>query len=145
MLLISGIALYTAPPCSVANSIGWNFMLMGKETWEAVHIAFALSFIILASLHLWYNWGPFAAYFSRKPREGTPVSRSVVIAAIAVAALLLLAVFDLPPVSWLHDAHEKIKFSWSPDYGYGQGKGRGMRGRGMGRGQGGCDESRQSR
>ncbi|HPA73659.1 MAG TPA: DUF4405 domain-containing protein, partial [Spirochaetota bacterium] len=51
MLLISGIALYTAPPCSVANSIGWNFMLMGKETWEAVHIAFALSFIILASLH----------------------------------------------------------------------------------------------
>jgi hypothetical protein len=136
-LIFSGIALYTAPPCSVANSIGWSFLFMGKEAWEAVHIVFALAFIILASLHLWYNWGPFAGYFSRKPREGKPVSHSVIIAAIAAVALFLLAAFDLPPVSWLHQAHESIKFSWSRNDGYGQGKGRGMRGRGMGKQRGG--------
>ncbi len=133
LLLISGIALYTAPPCSVADSIGWSFMLLGKETWEAAHIAFALAFIIFASLHLWYNWGPFMKYLSRKPREGTPVRRSALIAALVAAALLTLAVFDLPPVSWLHAAHEKIKFSWSR----GERPGQGLRGRGTGKQRGG--------
>lgn len=126
-LIISGIALFIAPPCSAANALNWRFLFIGKESWEAIHLSFAFSFLILAPLHLLYNWSTFTSYFRRKAEKADKLSRPLLLALAAALALLLMSALGIPPVSWLHEAHEKIKFSWTG----GRSPGDGFRGRGM--------------
>ncbi|MBN1531242.1 MAG: DUF4405 domain-containing protein [Spirochaetes bacterium] len=135
VLVVSGTALYTAPPCSVADRIGWRFLFLSKENWEGIHITFALSFLILASLHLWYNWSVFLRHLRERFAGPGIMSRPLLITIAAAVALFLMAAFHVPPVSWIHDAHEMIKFSWGergdrgPGFpGQGRGKFRNHRG-----------------
>jgi hypothetical protein len=97
--------------------------------WEGVHISFAVVFIILASLHFVYNWNVFATYFRKKTEESNSAPHAYLMVIILTAVLFLLSAFHVPPVSWLHDAHEKIKFSWDSDGG--KGREGGMRGKGI--------------
>jgi ABC-type Fe3+-siderophore transport system permease subunit len=116
-LVLSGIALYSAPQCKVAEFIHWRFLLLGKESWEAVHISFALMFAVLAPLHLWYNWSTFASYFRRSSPDAGIKNRPVLLSLIIAMILFLMSALRLPPVIWIHDIHEKIKKSWAPKKG----------------------------
>lgn len=130
-LVVSGLALFTAPPCSVATAIGWHFLFLRKASWETIHIVFAVAFVIVVVCHLRYNWGTLTGHFARGTRTAGGISRSALIAIIIAVVLFVLSALQLPPVSWVYDAHERIKFSHSPGGGQGQGGGGGNRGRGM--------------
>lgn len=117
LLALSGIALYFAPQCKVAQFVHWRFLLLGKESWEAVHISFALIFVVLAPLHLWFNWSTFVSYFRRPSPNAGIKNRPVLLSLIIAILLFLMSAFRLPPVIWIHDIHEKIKKSWTPKRG----------------------------
>lgn len=112
VLLVSGIALFTAPSCRVAELIGWSFCFLGKESWESVHVTFALLFFIASILHVALNWSPLVSYI--RGDGGIAGYRIALVCALTVIFLFIAAALDLPPVSWLYRAHEHIKFSWGP-------------------------------
>lgn len=129
VLVFSGVALFTAPPCSVADRIGWRFCFIGKDGWESIHMSFAIAFMALIPFHLKYNWSAFVNHFRKKRDESQALSRPFLIAILAALALFLLSSLRLPPFSWVHGAHESLKFSWARDGGpreADKGRGRGM-------------------
>jgi len=113
MLFTSGLALYFAPSCKTAQKIGWSFLFIGKESWEAVHIVFAVLFLITMATHLILNWKIFVLYFFDREKNILNIKAAILCAAAAIL-FFLMSVFNIPPVSWLHKAHEIIKFSWGP-------------------------------
>lgn len=114
-LALSGVVLYVAPQCFVADATGWRCLFIEKDTWESIHLTFALSFLILTPLHLWYNWSAFIGYFKKKTAAARETPLPALIAAALAAVLFLMSLGGIPPVSWVHDAHEAIKLSWRKD------------------------------
>ncbi len=114
VLLFSGIALYVAPNCRVAGAIGWRFCFLDKESLESVHITFSLAFLILSVVHVLYNWKALVSYLKNGFGVFAWLNRAVLITGALTIALFLMAAFRVPPVGWLHSAHEYVKFSWGP-------------------------------
>ncbi len=112
-LLLSGIALYVSPQCRVAESIRWSFLGLSKDSWEVMHIFFALVFAIMSLIHLWLNWRVFTGYVFRD--RGVTTRPGGLFVAVGIIAILLfvLSAFELPPAAWVHELREKIKHSWS--------------------------------
>ena len=144
-LVVSGIFLYTAPQCRVAEAIGWTVLGLGKNQWAAIHMTTALAGLSLAAIHLFvYNWRAFAGYLRRKRREASvrKLRPELAAALLVTVALVAGAALLLPPFQWLADGHEAIQAHHreqvgieSPDIdrGPGTGPGRGLGGRGYGR------------
>lgn len=145
-LVVSGIILYAAPQCRVAEAIGWTVLGLSKNQWAAIHMTTALAGLSLAAIHLFvYNWHAFAGYLRRKQRREASVSklRPELAAALLMTAVLVAgAALLLPPFQWLADGHEAIQAHHREqvgieeseiDRGAGTGWGRGPGGRGLGR------------
>ena len=126
-LLISGVALYVAPPCRVAESTGWVFLGIGKDSWEAVHLLFAVIFVLFSLVHLVLNWTVFARYAVNKSGGNSRPQGLFALIAVLAFLLFLLSAFRLPPAVWVHDAHERIKASYIDGAAPGHGHGRGGR------------------
>ena len=124
-LAISGIVMYIAPPCSVAEATGWMFTGITKVQWSSLHQVMALIIVVLALFHLFiYNWKPFLCYFrGRKARSlsknklkdssslQSKVPREVYFATLAAIILYAGALTLIPPFGWLHDGQDLIKDS----------------------------------
>ncbi|WP_457742033.1 DUF4405 domain-containing protein [Thermococcus sp.] len=52
LLAVSGIALYLAPSGRIAETLGWTFLGLSKETWTEVHTYMGFAMIGLVSVHL---------------------------------------------------------------------------------------------
>ncbi len=116
-LALSGAILYVAPQCFVADATGWRCLFIGKDGWEAIHLTFALALLVLTPLHLWYNWSTFIGYIKMKTAAVREIPIPAMIAIATAAVLFLMSLAGIPPVSWIHDAREKIKLSWRKDLG----------------------------
>ncbi len=127
VLLLSGTALYVAPSCRLAEITGWSFLGLSKESWETVHVFFAVLLVVCALVHLVLNWAVFAKYAVNT--AGGSMRPRWLFSLVAVITLLvfLAAAYRLPPVVWLHDARERIKSSYSEGASPGYGRGRGVR------------------
>ncbi|WP_457753998.1 DUF4405 domain-containing protein [Thermococcus sp.] len=57
LVAISGIALYQAPPGRIADTIGWTFLGVTKDTWETVHtyLGFAMTGLVAVHLIIGFN------------------------------------------------------------------------------------------
>ena len=128
LLFLSGLALYCAPTCRVARDIGWSFLFLGKESWETIHMTFALLLILLSIFHLYLNWNRFSSYFTQGSDGSSGGGRILFLIAIAAVVLILMSAFKIPPVGWLLESHDSLKSSW--------GSSRGPEGKRDGRGRG---------
>ncbi|ASJ12536.1 DUF4405 domain-containing protein [Thermococcus thioreducens] len=52
ILAVSGIALYLAPSGRIADTIGWTFLGLDKDTWTNVHTYMGFAMIGLIAAHL---------------------------------------------------------------------------------------------
>ncbi|ASJ15687.1 hypothetical protein A3L04_00645 [Thermococcus chitonophagus] len=52
IIAISGIALHLAPSGRIAESIGWTFLGLNKDSWETIHTYLGFVMIGLVALHL---------------------------------------------------------------------------------------------
>ncbi|NJE61344.1 DUF4405 domain-containing protein [Thermococcus sp. 21S7] len=52
ILAVSGIALYLAPSGRIADTIGWTFLGLDKDTWTNVHTYMGFAMIGLIAVHL---------------------------------------------------------------------------------------------
>ncbi len=52
ILAVSGVALYLAPSGRIADTIGWTFLGVDKDTWTNVHTYMGFAMIGLIAVHL---------------------------------------------------------------------------------------------
>ncbi len=138
-LAVSGVVLYFAPPCSVADATGWTILALSKDQWSAVHVITSIVFLVVALVHLLvYNWGPLKAYIKQKTPSRLPVRRELIAAVVVFVLLLAGAISGAPPFGTVMDWHDAIRDHYreqarGEDVGRGEG---GRREEGAGRGRG---------
>jgi hypothetical protein len=139
-LAISGIIMYLAPSCSVAERIGWTVAGLTKDQWSSTHQVTALFILVLAIIHLFvYNWRTFMCYLrDRRSRRMAQRDREQVeggwwmriprelIAALVVAVVMYAgALTFIAPFGWLEEGREVILEHYrAKDPGGGEGRGR---------------------
>jgi hypothetical protein len=68
-LSVTGIVLFIVPPGRIANWGGWHLLGLSKYQWIGLHIWYSLLFLILALIHIYYNWKCLIGYFKDKTRR----------------------------------------------------------------------------
>jgi len=109
-LVVSGVVLYLAPPCGVAERAGWTFLGILKEGWTLMHMTTGLAFVALGLFHLFqFNFRAFIGYL-RHRRSATPSRRIELWVAIAVVGLLVLgSALRWPAFQWLTETQDTLQ------------------------------------
>ncbi len=112
VVLVSGIELFIMPHGRMAYWVNFTLLGINKPGWESLHLGSALLFVVLSLFHLLaYNWDAFKRYFVRKKEKKARLAE-VLSACALVAAVVIVSVAELPPVSTLSQGGERIKESW---------------------------------
>ncbi len=112
VLTLTGVVLYIIPPGRVANWIFWRLAGLDREGWIHLHILFGAVFIISGAIHLYFNWRPFVRYLVERVRGHLALKRESLASLALVCALVLAALYSVPPISWLFTLNDWAKASW---------------------------------
>jgi ABC-type Fe3+-siderophore transport system permease subunit len=116
-LTVSGLVLYFAPRGRVADVSGWDLMGLTRWQWADLHTCFVLLMFVAAIPHLWMNRHALLNYLRRKVAATTPLRgvRFEVIAAAALCVLLLVVtVWQVPPVSYVLQLRSEMRGTPEP-------------------------------
>jgi len=70
VMAVSGIALYLAPSGRIAETLGWTFLGLNKDTWTEIHTYMGFAMIGLVAVHLAVGSG--ACLRCLNPHSGRP-------------------------------------------------------------------------
>lgn len=115
LLTITGLVLYIVPSGRVANWIGWNLLLMDKETWARAHTVLGFLFLVGGPIHLAFNWKPFRSYLATRWSAHLRPRRELLAASLLALLLTAGAIADWPPVSYVAELSGLAKDSWRSD------------------------------
>ncbi len=110
----SGVLLYFSPRGRVANWTGWTLMGLTKGQWVALHINLAILVIILAAIHLVFNWTMFWGYIKKKAASGLNLKWEMFATAILFTAVCAGSILAWPPFETVMAWNERIKDWWEP-------------------------------
>lgn len=111
-LLASGTVLFFSPRGRVANWTDWAVLGASKEQWTSVHFTAATLFLVIAALHIFFNWKVLLGYLRLKRVEGVRLKKEL-LAAIGVSAIFVVGpLTGFPPFGNFIDAHDDIKDYW---------------------------------
>jgi hypothetical protein len=68
-LAVTGVVLFFTPSGRIANWTGWSFVGLSRHQWIGLHICLSILFLIVALLHVFYNWKCLVGYFKDKTRR----------------------------------------------------------------------------
>ena len=112
IILVTGAILYITPRGRTANWTGWTVLGLDKHQWGALHITTAALFLILAGIHLYFNWKVLLQYFRARASERMSNRRELT-AALAIGVVLVGGTLGgLPPFSTLIGLNQDIKAYW---------------------------------
>ncbi len=109
---LSGVMLYLCPRGRVANWTDWTLLGLDKQSWQSLHINFALGFLILAALHLYFNWGLFWGYLKKKGQFALNLKWETLAALVVTAVIVLGIVFRVSPFTKLMVYNNRMKDYW---------------------------------
>ena len=112
LLLISGIVLYITPKGRVAHWTGWTLLGLGKEDWSAIHITLTVVVLIASGFHLYYNWGIFWGYITRKAQGSLNLKREMILAIALCVITVAGTLFNVPPFGTIIQWNDDIKDYW---------------------------------
>lgn len=109
LLAFSGFVLYIRPEGSLARWVGWRAIGLSKSDWETVHIVFCTLFVLSGIIHFVLNFRAIVIYLTTGIDRTRKNLKEMIIAVAVVVALLLVAVWSLPPGSWLMAGRTQFK------------------------------------
>lgn len=112
LLALSGIVLYAAPRCRIADLTGWAVLGLTKEQWSAVHIVLPLIVLVATGFHLYYNWNVFWGYIKRKAQGTLNLKLEMGLALLLCVMTVFGAVYGIPPFGTIIQWNEDIKEYW---------------------------------
>ena len=110
---ISGIILYIAPPGRIANWTNWTVWGLNREEWAAIHTIFGYLLLIIAGVHLYYNWKMFMHFIWSKIRKALNLRWELISATLLCLFVFLGTLWDIPPFSTTMNVGETLKDSWA--------------------------------
>lgn len=113
VLTISGVVRYFSPRGREAHWVDWRVLGLDKDMWSSVHMVSGLAFVILAVIHMVYNWRPMMNYVRRKTRAVRNRGRELAAAAVLTVILLGLTVGNISPANLLYVGSEKLKDNYA--------------------------------
>ena len=113
VIALSGAVLYVAPPGRVANWSDWSLGGLRRADWQAIHTVFTSIFVVLAILHLVFNWRVVVAYLTMRAATGSRRRRELVMAGALVAGVMAATLAGLPPFSSMMRAGDALKNGWT--------------------------------
>ena len=111
-LLISGVALFVAPPGRFAHSTGWRLLGFDKGQWEAIHTMSGYVSALLAVFHLILNWKALRNYLRDRARHAYRLKPEFVVALLLTIVVWIGSAYHIPPFGTVMDWGENIKESW---------------------------------
>lgn len=111
-LSLSGVVLYVAPRCRVAEQIGWTVMGLEKEAWGSIHVNCSLFFVLAAVLHLALNWSIFWCYLKKMGLPSVKMKAELLAAVVLGGLVLAGSILGWPPFRSVVELHDQIKDSW---------------------------------
>jgi len=115
VMLVSGLLLIVAPKGRTAQAIDWHLAGLTRDGWEAVHLATSFLFTTLAIWHIVLHWPVIVNFLGGTAMHPRGHRIEALAMLVLVVALLLTAILDLPPSSWLVDINEYFKqVYWDP-------------------------------
>ena len=111
-LAVTGAVLFVTPPGRVAHWTDWRLFGLTKDNWGALHIWFALLFLIASGFHIWLNWRPLLGYFKSKMTRRFALRREWTLALTMCVVVAAGTLAELPPFSSLITLNETVKDSW---------------------------------
>jgi hypothetical protein len=111
-LLTSGTILFFSPRGRVANWTDWAVLGASKEQWASVHYTAATLFLVIAALHIFFNWKVLLGYLRLKRVEGVRLKKELIAALVVSAVFVAGPLTGFPPFGNFINAHEDIKDYW---------------------------------
>lgn len=112
LMLVTGIILYIQPEGRVANWVDWTLFGLTKSQWGSVHILSGFMLLIASFFHLYFNWKPLKHYLYSRAKQGVNLKKEMVISIVATVILVVGAITELPPFSYVLDLGSTLKASW---------------------------------
>jgi hypothetical protein len=112
ILLTSGTILFFSPRGRVANWTDWAVLGASKEQWASVHYTAATLFLVIAALHISFNWKVLLGYLRLKRVEGVRLKKELIAALVVSAIFVAGPLTGFPPFGNFINAHEDVKDYW---------------------------------
>ena len=109
VMMVSGFLLVVAPRGRTAQAIDWQLGGLSRSGWEGVHLTTSVFFILMAAWHLVIHWSVIVNFVTGTPLHPRGHRTEGIAMLVLVGLLLVTAVLDLPPSSWLVDLNEYFK------------------------------------
>ncbi len=112
LLVVTGIMLYIVPAGRVANWVNWTMLGLTKTQWGNIHILAGFMLIIAGFFHIYFNWKPLKHYFYSKVENGINLKKEMVVSSAISIMLVIAAIGDYPPFSYVFDFGDFAKEAW---------------------------------
>lgn len=103
LLALSGLAVAVAPSGRIAANTDWSLIWLTRGQWESLHLTLGVAFLAIAGWHIWLHWSVITNLLWSAAAKTLCHRRELGLAVAVVAVLVLAAVANLPPASWLSD------------------------------------------
>ncbi|HET57825.1 MAG TPA: DUF4405 domain-containing protein [Deltaproteobacteria bacterium] len=112
---LSGIILYIAPQNRFADWTMWTLWGLTKDQWVEVHTIFGFVFLLVAAIHLYYNWKIFVHYVWSSARKAVNLKRELTAASVLCLVLFLGSVWNVPPFNTVMDIGKYFRDKWEQE------------------------------
>jgi hypothetical protein len=112
ILVFSGVILFVSPPGRIANWTNWTIFGLRKHEWIALHVCFSVLFLLVAGMHLVFNWRPMLNNFKDRLTRRIGFRWEWLVALAICSGVYAGTRAGVPPFSSLLSFSERAKESW---------------------------------
>lgn len=112
VLIASGMILFVSPPGRIANWTNWTILALTKHDWIALHVWFSVLFLVVAIVHLVFNWRPMLNNFRSRLTRRIGFRYEWLMALAICGGVFAGTRGGVPPFSTLLTFSERVKESW---------------------------------
>ena len=94
--LVTSVVLYILPSGRVVFWSDYQFFGLSKTEWGNIHITVGTLFVVMGSIHVYFNWRPITAYIKNTAKEFTIFTKSFNIALLLSLYVTIGTLYSLP-------------------------------------------------
>lgn len=108
LMSVSGVFLFLAPSTRIARETHWRMWGLSKSEWIDIHLVFCALFLVVAIVHLGFNWRPLVGYLRQRVAHRFRLRYEWLIALAVTALFWAGARTGMPPFSVLLEWRAKF-------------------------------------
>ncbi|MEA3331335.1 MAG: DUF4405 domain-containing protein [Campylobacterota bacterium] len=113
----TGVMLFIVPHGRVAYWADWHLFGLSKGQYGELHTTSMVSFLVFASLHIYYNWKPIVSYMKDKAKKVSFTKKEFLIALGLNVVFVVGTLMPIQPFKGFISFGEDIKSIWTKQYG----------------------------